>query len=169
MKHIDVTVVVPTYNCGDYISDCLSSLLNQETSYSYEIIVVDDGSTDDTKNIVTNNANKKIRYYYKMNSGVSEARNFGMKKARGDYITFVDADDNVLRGYIETLLSEEKRTNADLVVSGYTIEFLKSNERIHNLFEKNEFYVDDFAGIIKMFGSGGLLNVSVLQSYISSI
>lgn len=100
-----VSVVVPVYNTKDYLSRCLNSILRQ-TYKNLEIILVDDGSYDGSEAICDAYAVKdmRIRTFHIKNSGVSAARNYALKKATGDYITFVDADDLVDVHYIERLL-----------------------------------------------------------------
>ena len=88
----NISVIVPTYNCGEFISEAIESILNQ-TYPATEIIIVDDGSTDNTEEIVNSFGAEKITYIRQANSGVSTARNLGLAKANGDYITFLDADD----------------------------------------------------------------------------
>lgn len=84
-----VSVIIPTYNAGQYIKDAIKSALNQ-TYKNIEIIVVDDGSIDDTGEVVKN---YEIKYLRKANGGPASARNVGIKEARGEYIAFLDADD----------------------------------------------------------------------------
>lgn len=86
-----VSVIIPAYNCSDWISDTLESVLNQDYQ-NIEIIVIDDGSTDNTRNIVCS-FGKKVKYFYKINGGQSSARNLGIKYALGKYIAFIDSDD----------------------------------------------------------------------------
>ncbi len=90
-----ISVIVPAYNVEKYLNKCLESLVNQ--SYNdIEIIVINDGSTDNSQEIIVEYAQKypeKIKYFEKQNGGLSDARNFGLKKASGDYICFVDSDD----------------------------------------------------------------------------
>jgi len=86
-----VSVVIPTYNCAQYIAEAIESVLNQ-TYKDFEIIVIDDGSTDNTQEIIKPYLNK-IKYIYQQNSGPSAARNRGIKEANGEYIAFLDADD----------------------------------------------------------------------------
>jgi len=87
-----VSVIIPTYNRGYIVSDAINSILAQ-TMADFEILVVDDGSTDDTHQVIDAIADKRIRYIYKENGGVSSARNLGMVQATGSYIAFLDSDD----------------------------------------------------------------------------
>lgn len=86
-----VSVIIPTYNRANLVCQAIISAFNQ-TYKSKEIIVVDDGSADDTKEILSQYGDK-IKYIYKINGGVSSARNAGIKEAKGEYIAFLDSDD----------------------------------------------------------------------------
>jgi glycosyltransferase involved in cell wall biosynthesis len=89
-----ISIVVPAFNAATTIRETVLSALNQ-THHSIEVIVVDDGSTDQTKNVVASLAERdpRVRYFYKANGGVASARNFGIAKARGAFIATLDADD----------------------------------------------------------------------------
>ena len=86
-----VSVIIATYNNGHYILEAIASIFNQ-TYRSYEIIVIDDGSTDNTRQVLEPYLDK-LRYVYQENKGVSQARNLGLEMARGEFISFLDADD----------------------------------------------------------------------------
>lgn len=108
MKNVnkpEVSVIVPVYNASSYIEHCVSTLLNQQTTWEYEIILVNDGSTDNSLEILKDLQNRDVRIhiYTKDNGGVSSARNFGLEKAKGDYVVFVDSDDWVDETYIQHL------------------------------------------------------------------
>lgn len=112
-----VSIIIPAYNVEDYIEECVRSVL-QQTYKDYEIIIIDDGSTDKTFEICENLKCSKIKIYQQKNEGVSCARNRGMEYANGDYYVFVDADDVVSTKYVETLVRSVR--NVDMAIIGYT-------------------------------------------------
>ena len=87
-----VSVIIPTYNYGKYIEKAIDSVLAQ-TYKDFEIIVVDDGSTDNTREIIESKYKNKVQYFYQENKGAPVARNKGIKESRGEYLVFLDADD----------------------------------------------------------------------------
>lgn len=101
-KKIELSVIVPLYNKRNSILETIKSALNQRFD-NYEVIVIDDGSTDDSVDLIKTIDNKKLKIYRKENSGVSDTRNFGITKAQGDYIAFLDADDLWDDLYLERL------------------------------------------------------------------
>lgn len=105
MKEIKISIVIPVYNASKYLSKCLDSVINQSYS-NIEIVLVDDGSRDNSGNICDeySNKDKRIKVIHKENGGVSYTRNTGIKKATGDYITFVDSDDLVHSDYVRKLV-----------------------------------------------------------------
>ena len=101
-----VSVIVPVYNVEDYIEKCLNSLVNQ-TLEDIEIIIVNDGSKDNSENIIKSFLSRypqKIKYLKKENGGLSDARNYGLKYATGEYISFVDSDDYITENLYTDLL-----------------------------------------------------------------
>lgn len=108
---MDVSIVITTYNYSDFIGNCINSCLEQlNTRLSYEIIVVDDGSTDNTSEILKSYSFDSVRVFRIENSGIEKASNFGFSKAIGDYVVRVDADDLLMPNYlssIEGLLSKK--------------------------------------------------------------
>lgn len=87
-----VSVIIPTYNYGKYIEKAIDSVLAQ-TYKDFEIIVVDDGSTDNTREIIQTRYKDKVRYFYQENKGAPVARNKGIKESKGEYLAFLDQDD----------------------------------------------------------------------------
>ena len=90
-----ISVIMPAYQAADYINQAISSVLNQTCKETWELLIIDDGSTDQTAEIVRMYAkDPRIRYLCrKKNKGVAAARNLGIQKARGAYVAFLDADD----------------------------------------------------------------------------
>lgn len=94
------SIIIPTYNRANLIVKTIDSVLNQNYS-NFEIIIIDDGSTDHTKSVIESLENNKISYFKKENEERGAARNFGIKKAKGNYITFLDSDDLLLKNHLE--------------------------------------------------------------------
>ncbi len=117
---IDVSVIVPVYNAEKYIRKCIESVL-QQTLSSWELILVDDGSKDNSLEICQEYAQKYrgIVAIHQENGGSSVARNFGLRKATGRYIAFIDADDWIHTRMLEVLVEKAEQTNADIVICNY--------------------------------------------------
>ena len=115
-----ITVIVPVYNVEHYLDKCLDSLVNQ-TYKNLEIIVINDGSTDNSGIICQEYAQKdnRIVYIEKENGGQSEARNMGLDRMTGSYVTFVDSDDWVELDYVEILYKKITKYQADIAVGNY--------------------------------------------------
>lgn len=113
-----ISIIIPVYNVEKYLKDCLNSIINQ-TFKDIEIICINDGSTDDSLNILLEYANfdKRIKIINQSNFGVSHARNQGIETAQGEYISFVDSDDWVDTNYFENLYDAITRHNADIACS----------------------------------------------------
>lgn len=117
---IAISVIIPVYNVERYLKKCVSSVLNQ-TFKDYEIIIVNDGSTDNSQNIIDSFVDinpQQIKAFIKENGGLSSARNYGIKKANGKYITFLDSDDYIDFDYLETLYKVAEENQSDMVCGG---------------------------------------------------
>lgn len=120
-----VSIIVPVYNVERYVEKCLQTLINQ-TLKDIEIIVVNDGSTDNSRNIINEYAGKfpnLIKCYDKENGGLSDARNYGMQFASGDYIAFLDSDDYVELDMYEKMYNKVIEENSDMVECDFIWEY----------------------------------------------
>ena len=120
-----VSVIIPTYDNKELLDEAIDSVLSQTLS-DLELIIIDDGSTDGTAELVKTIDDSRIRYFYKNNNGVSSARNMGLDKAVGQYIAFLDSDDLYKPKYLETMVSALKN-NAD-----YGVAYTAATNRYQN-------------------------------------
>lgn len=114
---VKVSIIVPVYNVEIYIKKCLDTLVNQ-TLEDIEIIIVNDGSTDNSEQIIKQyllEYKNKIKYLVKENGGLSDARNYGMKYATGEYIAFLDSDDYIDISLYEKMYNKAKERNYDYI------------------------------------------------------
>lgn len=119
MKQL-ISVIVPVYNVGGYVEKCIRSVLGQEYE-ELEVILVDDGSTDGSGKICDELAKEddRVRVFHKQNGGLSDARNYGLKKAKGGVVAFVDSDDYVEKDYISEMYKTMEQIDADVIVCGF--------------------------------------------------
>lgn len=114
-----VSIIVPIYNIEKYLNKCVDSLLNQ-TYEKIEIILVDDGSTDNSgKMCNTYSSNDNIKIVHKKNGGLSDARNYGLMYAKGNYVIFVDGDDFVDKNFVRRLYNNICQNNTDIACCNY--------------------------------------------------
>ena len=114
-----LSVIVPVYNVEKYLDKCLNSLVRQNID-DYEIIVVNDGTRDNSQKIIDEYVGKYpdlVKSFIKENGGLSDARNYGIKRATGEYITFLDSDDYIEEDTYKNMLAIAYKDNLDLVVS----------------------------------------------------
>jgi len=141
----NVSVVIPAYNCAKYIKEAIDSVLNQ-TYRDFEIIVVDDGSTDNTKEILEPYIRKQmIQYVYQNNQGVSAARNQGVRISNGEFVAFLDADDILDRDSIRSRLDalHSYRDRADCVLADCIFFYNDGIKRLQDnqtLWQKRKFF-----------------------------
>jgi len=116
-----ITIVVPIYNVSKYLVECIESIIYQ-TYNNIEIILVDDGSYDGSSDICDKFEKKdsRIRVIHKTNGGLSDARNVGIKNAKGKYICFIDSDDIISKYYLEKLYNAIYESQADISVGNFT-------------------------------------------------
>lgn len=150
-----ISIIITAYNAEKTIERCLNSILENDYS-DYEIILVNDGSKDNTEKVVELFASDKIKYFSKKNTGVADSRNYALDKAKGDYITFVDSDDYVSNNYfkgLEKYLSEgieiikrkaviiDEKNNLKTKIQGPAFEEMSGEEAFNTLCFK-DIYLD---------------------------
>ena len=119
MNEPNISIIVPIYNAEKYLSQCLDSILLQ-TYTDFELLLIDDGSTDDSGKVCDKYAktDRRIKAFHKKNAGVSSARNFGIDRARGKYVSFIDADDWIKPEFLGTFIKYIDE-DVDLYIQGY--------------------------------------------------
>lgn len=138
---IKVSIIIPVYNAEKYLNKCLNSIIRQ--SYNkWELIIINDGSTDSSLKIITNfinteKSNNRITVINKQNEGVSIARNIGIKQAKGEFLYFCDADDILTSNAIELLVNTMEKKQVTFVRSDYQA----IGEKEENLFVNKKFYI----------------------------
>ena len=115
----EISIIVPVYQVGKYLNECIDSILAQ-TFTDFELILVDDGSPDNCPALCDAAAEKdnRVRVLHKPNGGVSTARNAGLDMARGKWIAFVDSDDSVQPDYLEKMHTAALAAGADIALCG---------------------------------------------------
>ena len=136
-----ISVIVPVYNCALYLERGIQSLVSQTIFHDLEVIFVDDGSSDESAEIIRSYINKysNMKLICQKNNGVSAARNRGVKEAKGNYVAFFDADDVAENTLYEKLLSLMIENNADLSCVNYLKCFSDGIERVQKDIEQSIF------------------------------
>ena len=112
---VKVSIIIPCYNCEKTIERCINSIQNQSFT-DFEALLIDDGSTDNTPQIIKKTIinDNRFQYHHQKNEGVSSARNHGLKKIKGEYISFIDSDDYIEKEFIQQLLKAIQKNNVKL-------------------------------------------------------
>ena len=123
-KLFDLQIIVPVYNVERFIEDCIESVLNQQTKYSYCLTIINDGSPDNSRQLLKKYENLNLKNHVveiidQENKGHSGARNAGLTTIKGKYITFLDSDDRLYPGAIDAFMNAAVKYNADIVQGGY--------------------------------------------------
>lgn len=128
----DISIIVPIYNAEKYLNKCIDSLVNQ-TKKELEFILVNDGSTDLSEDIIKSYKDKRIKYFKNKNQGIGKTRNFGIDKATGKYLMFLDSDDYLDINACEKLYNKAIKEKSDLVVFDfYRVEETLKEVTINN-------------------------------------
>lgn len=136
MKEPLISVIVPVFNAEDTIEKCIESVLNQ-TYKNYELLLIDNSSTDNTKNIIEEYElkNERVYCYFEKNKGVSNARNIGIENCHGKYITFADADDYLEKNALEKEIKIILNYEADIIFFDYYIDYKQKIQKIDQKIE----------------------------------
>lgn len=113
-----VSIIVPVYNTEKYLNKCIDSLINQ-TLKDIEIIIINDGSTDNSDNIIKSYKDSRIKYISKSNEGIGKTRNIGIDLAKGEYLAFVDSDDYIANDFCEKMYNKAQKDNCDVVICNF--------------------------------------------------
>lgn len=114
----DISIIVPIYNAEKYLNKCLDSLINQ-TKKELEFILINDGSTDTSEEIIKNYKDNRIKYFKNKNQGIGKTRNFGISKAQGKYLMFLDSDDYLALDACEKLYDKAEKEKLDIVMNDF--------------------------------------------------
>ena len=115
---VDISIIVPIYNAEKYIEKCIDSLINQ-TKKELEFILINDGSTDSTDELIKKYSDKRIKYFKNKNQGIGKTRNFGIEKSTGKYLMFIDSDDYLKENTCEALYRRITKDKSDLVICDF--------------------------------------------------
>lgn len=155
------SIIIPLYNKEKFLKATLKSVF-QQTFYDYEIIIVNDGSTDKSLEIAKSYQNDKIKIFNQKNQGVSAARNLGIEKSTASYCCFLDADDIWKPNHLESLYNLiQKYPKAGLYCNRYEIQISK-NKIIQTIFD----FENSYEGYVKNFFKSSLINRIALTSAI---
>ena len=135
---LEVSIIVPVYNVEKYLSICIESILAQAYT-NYELLLINDGSTDNSGKVCDEYAlrDSRIRVFHKNNGGVSSARNLGLSKARGKWITFIDSDDSVSECFLNNLIQFESNDVDIIITRTLNKEEIMSSEYVNRLLRKS--------------------------------
>lgn len=137
---IDLSIIIPVYNSEKYLYRCIESVLNQKTKYNFEVILINDGSTDESQKIIEYfKKDTRIIAIQQDNHGISFSRNRGITESRGEYVSFLDNDDYISENYIEELLNYAYLYDSEYVKCGYE-KFNKEGHICDVIIEESDKY-----------------------------
>lgn len=157
-----VSIIITSYNYEQYIQSCIESCLNQNRFDDYEVLLVDDGSSDNTLNIAKE-FDDKIRIFSNSNNGLEYSCNYALSKAKGDYIVRVDADDKLNPDYLSLVYETIKLKKVGFVYSEYQI--IDASDEIIENFKLPVFNENEIKERGDFLATGTLYDVSYLKRY----
>lgn len=159
----DLKIIVPAYNVAHYIDECLKSILIQETRYKIKIVIINDGSTDGTEEILHNyNKYKNIEIINQKNKGLSGARNTALNNLDSKYIMFVDSDDKLEKNSIELLMECALKNDSDIVEGSY-FKFDNKNNILYKDIHEYKINLPAFNNI-RSFAWGKVIKSSLFEN-----
>lgn len=153
-----LSIIIPAYNAAETITRSLDSVLNQSYQ-NLEVIVVNDGSSDKTEEILKDYASrdKRIKYIYKDNGGVSSARNLGMLQATGDYISFLDCDDSYRIDFAKLVVNKIGKVQPDLIFCGFNKVIDNKVEAFNTKFSTSNILKNYLLGVTAVQTAGWII------------
>ena len=142
---VKISVIIPVYNTEKYLKKCLNSVMDQTIYKELEIIIINDGSTDSSNNIIDKFNNLNIMKITKQNEGLSATRNIGIQHSSGEYIYFLDSDDWIESDYLELLYRNAEKYKTDILFSNYYFSY--DNKKLLNKIDKNIYELPVISGL----------------------
>lgn len=129
MSNPKISVIVPIYNVEKYLDDCLKSI-QEQTFTDFEVLLINDGTPDNSIKIASKyvEQDSRFRLYHKKNGGLSDARNFGLERAKGEYVAFIDSDDRIREKYLENLYNAITENDADVAICAFSFYYLNNGK-----------------------------------------
>ncbi|MHB1001503.1 MAG: glycosyltransferase family 2 protein [Armatimonadota bacterium] len=149
-----VSIIIPVYNAEKFIRGCLDSIIGQ-TLGDLEVILINDGSTDGSLKIIEEYAalDSRISYITQQNKGFGASRNLGIAMSKGEYITFLDADDWVEPDCYRSMCLTARKDNADMVIADYYVESFDSKEKVSSVYKHNFQRKDEFQYLLSVISN----------------
>lgn len=159
MKYKLVSIILPVYNVEKYIAKSIHSVLNQ-TYTNFELLVINDGTQDSSIEVVEQFKDSRIQVFHKENGGLSDARNYGLERANGEYIYFMDSDDWIEPNLLEVCISAVEKYKTDFIIFGYYLDGenlngniistakIAHNEIVYNKEIRNLCFEDNTLGLL---------------------
>lgn len=172
MQMFDLSIIIPVYNQERYLDRIFLSLQQEQPLSSYEVIFIDDGSQDTSAHLIKQfqkqNPLINVNYYYKINGGVSSARNYGITHAKGKYIWFVDPDDTIIIKNLDNFISDLTINESDLLMFGFEIKDEATNSNIIIEYDNRKFIaLEDFTLLSKKHLISAVWNKIIKREFIT--
>ena len=139
-----ISIIIPVYNCKEYIDRCINSIVTAKRNEELEILIIDDGSDDGSDRICDEQAKKcaYVKVFHQENKGVSAARNKGIETATGKYVMFIDCDDTIDRNYCESFMKHSELADERVIIIGRIIAYSNGNTAVEGESFSSEIIMD---------------------------